>query len=89
MAQAGTHEIYENVVMENRIESNINTKLDTQNYCMVDNSLEGTAGMKKTVVTRKATGANAEALEMGVGNTTSGRITSYNVCYTKLLRFIW
>lgn len=61
------HTIYENFVLENKIEDLFNTHLDLNQFCTQDNSLTENAGMKKKIHTYTATG-NVEDLAMGVGN---------------------
>lgn len=62
-----SHKIYENFVLENKIEDILTTNVDLQSYMTVDNSLTQAPGMKKVVHTYKATG-NVEDLKMGEGN---------------------
>lgn len=62
------HTIYENFVLENKIEDLFNTHLNLNQFCTQDNSLTENAGMKKKIHTYTATG-NVEDLAMGVGNT--------------------
>lgn len=61
------HTIYENFVLENKIEDLFNTHLDLNQFCTQDNSLTENAGMKKKIHTYTATG-NVEDLAMGTGN---------------------
>lgn len=61
------HTIYENFVLENKIEDLFNTHLNLNQFCTQDNSLTENAGMKKKIHTYTATG-NVEDLAMGVGN---------------------
>lgn len=68
MALLNSHKIYENFVLENKIEDILLTAVDLQSYMTVDNTLTLAPGMKKIVHTYKATG-NVEDLEMGEGNT--------------------
>lgn len=62
------HTIYENVVLSNKINDILATKVDMNNYMTVDHSLAESAGMKKTVNVYTSTG-EVEALAMGEGNT--------------------
>lgn len=62
------HKIYENYVLANEIEDQYESMLDMQTFCTVDNSLVGTAGMKKKINRYKATDGT-EKLAMGAGNT--------------------
>lgn len=65
------HTIYENQVLENKIESLLTTAIDMNAYMTIDNSLTHEAGMKKAVNVYTAAG-NVEDLAMGEGN--SGEI---------------
>lgn len=62
-----THVIYDNFVLENKIEDFLTTKLDLAQYATHDDSLTQTAGMTKVVNTYNATG-NVQDLKMGEGN---------------------
>lgn len=61
------HTIYENKVLENKIESLLTTAVDMNSYMTIDNSLAQEAGMKKVINVYTATG-NVEDLGMGEGN---------------------
>lgn len=61
------HTIYENKVLENKIESLLTTAVDMNSYMTIDNSLAQEAGMKKVINVYTATG-NVEDLAMGEGN---------------------
>lgn len=61
------HTIYENTVLENKIESLLTTAVDMNTYMTIDNSLTQSAGMKKAVNVYTATG-NVEDLAEGEGN---------------------
>ena len=63
-----THVVYDNFVLENKIEDMLITKLDLAQYATHDDSLTETAGMKKIVNKYTATG-NVQDLKMGEGNT--------------------
>jgi hypothetical protein len=58
------HQVYENVVLSNRINDILTTEVNLNNYMTIDNSLAENAGMKKKVITYTSTG-NVEALGMG------------------------
>ena len=62
--------IYENVILENKIEDILKTNVDLNAYLTPDYSLAENAGMVKKVHSYKATG-NVEDLAMGEGNTES------------------
>ncbi len=61
------HTIYENFILENKIEDMLTTSIDMNAYITPDYSLTQEAGMKKVVNVYTATG-NVEDLAMGVGN---------------------
>lgn len=61
------HKVYENFVLENKIEDILLTAVDLQSYMTVDTSLTQEPGMKKVIHTYTATG-NVEDLAMGEGN---------------------
>lgn len=61
------HTIYENFYLSNEIEDQFNSHLDLQQFCTVDNSLVGTAGMKRKINRYRATNGT-EKLSMGQGN---------------------
>ena len=52
---AFTHTIYDNFYLSNEVEDQYNSHLDLQQFCTVDNSLVGQAGMKRKVNVYKAT----------------------------------
>ena len=62
------HTVYENFVLENKIENLLTTGIDMNAYMTADYSLTESAGMKKVINTYTATG-NVEDLAMGQGNT--------------------
>lgn len=64
------HKIYENYVLSNLVEDQYNSHLDLQNFCTIDNSLVGSAGMKRKFNIYSATNAT-QKLKMGEGNTQS------------------
>lgn len=61
---------YSNFFLANEVEDQFNSHLDLQQFCTVDRSLVGTAGMTKKVNVYKATDGT-EKLEIGAGNTKS------------------
>ena len=61
------HTIYQNFVLENKIEDLLTTGIDMNAYMTADYSLTENAGMKKVINTYTASG-NVEDLSMGVGN---------------------
>ena len=62
------HTIYDNFVLANEIEDQYNSMLDLVQFCTVDNSLTGVAGMVKKINVYSATNGT-EKLAMGAGNT--------------------
>lgn len=68
------HTIYENFVLENKIEDMLITQVDMNAYLTPDYSLAEEAGMKKVVNTYTASG-NVEDLAMGEGNDSDNDIT--------------
>lgn len=62
------NQVYDNVVLANKIEDILTTAVDLTNYMTVDTSMTQEAGMKKKINTYKAHG-NVETLDMGAGNT--------------------
>ena len=66
------HTIYENFVLENKLEDLLTTAVNLNSYMTIDNSLTESPGMIKKIHKYTATG-NVEDLAMGSGNT--GTIT--------------
>lgn len=64
------HKIYENFYLSNEVEDQFNSHLNLQQFCTVDDSLVGTAGMKRKINVYSATNGT-EKLTMGKGNTKS------------------
>lgn len=64
------NQVYENFYLSNEVEDQFNSHLDLQQFCTIDNSLVGTAGMKRVINTYRATDGT-EKLVMGAGNTKS------------------
>lgn len=64
------NQVYENFVLASMIEDQYNSYLDLLRFAVVDNSLTGTAGMKKIVNQYNATNGT-EKVAMGAGNTKS------------------
>ena len=64
------HLIYDNFYLSNEVEDQYNSHLDLQQFCNVDNSLVGTAGMKRRINVYRATDGT-QKLAMGEGNTKS------------------
>ncbi len=64
------HTIYDNFFLSNEVEDQFNSHLDLQQFCNIDRSLEGTAGMLRKINVYRATNGT-EKLAMGEGNTKS------------------
>ena len=64
------HKIYDNFFLSNEVEDQYNSHLNLQSFCTIDNSLVGTAGMKRKINVYTATDGT-EVLEMGEGNSKS------------------
>ena len=65
------HKVYENIILANKINDILATKVDLNAYMTVDTSMTETAGMKKAIHVYTSTG-DVEELAMGEGN--SGEI---------------
>ncbi len=64
------HKIYDNFYLSNEVEDQFKSHLNLQQFCTVDNSLAGTAGMLRRINVYAAT-SGTEKLQMGEGNTKS------------------
>lgn len=62
--------VYDNFFLSNEIEDQFNSHLDLQKFALVDNSLEGTAGMVRTIHRYRATNGT-QKLTKGQGNNKS------------------
>ncbi len=60
--------VYDNIVLSNKMNDILKTKVDLNSYLTIDTSMTEQAGMKKVINTYTATG-NVEDLTMGAGNT--------------------
>ena len=83
--------IYENFFLSNTVEDQFNSHLDLQRFCVVDDTLVGTAGMKRVIHTYRATDGT-EKLAIGAGNTKSIEVSYTPVEYEIALaqnRFVW
>lgn len=78
------HTIYDNFYLSNEIEDQYNSHLNLQQFCSVDNSLVGTAGMKRKINRYSASNAT-QKLSMGQGNTQSIEVTYAPIEYEILL----
>lgn len=68
------HTIYDNFYLSNEVEDQFNSHLNLQQFCTVDNSLVGTAGMIRRINVYRATNGT-EKLAMGAGNSKSIEVT--------------
>ena len=68
------HKAYENVVLSNKVNDILATKVDLNTYMTIDSSLAESAGMKKAINTYTSTGS-IEALAMGEGNSEEIEVT--------------
>jgi hypothetical protein len=83
--------VYQNFFLSNTVEDQFNSHLDLQRFCVVDNTLEGVAGMKRVIHTYRATDGT-EKLVIGAGNTKSIEVSYTPVEYEIALaqnRFKW
>lgn len=64
------HTIYDNFYLSNEVEDQFNSHLDLMRFCTVDNTLEGTDGMKRMINVYTATNGT-EKLAQGEGNSKS------------------
>lgn len=72
--------VYQNFFLSNTVEDQLNSHLDLQRFCKVDNGLVGTAGMKRVIHTYRATDGT-EKLTIGQGNTKSIEVSYTPVEY--------
>jgi hypothetical protein len=83
--------VYQNFFLSNTVEDQFNSHLDLQRFCVVDDTLEGVAGMKRVIHTYRATDGT-EKLDVGAGNTKSIEVSYTPVEYVIALaqnRFKW
>ena len=64
------NQVYDNFFLSNEVEDQFNSHLDLQQFCTIDSTLTGTAGMVRKINVYKATNGT-EKLAMGAGNTKS------------------
>lgn len=84
MALNHTHQAYENYVLADMIEDQLNSKLDLLRFCTIDNSLVGVAGDTKKIRVYRASNGT-EKLAMGDGNTKNIEVTYADEEYKILL----
>ena len=85
------NQVYENFFLSNTVEDQFNSHLDLVPFCTVDNTLEGTAGMKRVIHSYRATNGT-EKLTIGQGNSKSIEVSYTPVEYEIALaqnRFTW
>ena len=75
------HTIYQNFVLENKIEDMLETHLGLSQFCTVDNSLTENPGMIKKINKYTAVG-DVEDLAMGEGNSQDIEVTFVQTPYT-------
>ena len=83
--------VYENFFLSNTVEDQYTSHLDLQQFCTIDNTLVGTAGMKRVIHTYRATNGT-EKLTIGAGNTKSIEVSYTPVEYEIALaqnKFVW
>jgi hypothetical protein len=83
--------IYENFFLSNEVEDQFNSHLDLAQFCTIDKSLVGTAGMKRIINTYRATNGT-EKLTVGQGNSKSIEVSYTPAEYEIALaqnRFVW
>ena len=78
------HKIFENFFLSNEVEDQYNSHLNLQQFCTVDNSLVGHAGMKRKINVYTATNGT-QKLAMGEGNTKSIEVSYAEKEYEILL----
>lgn len=74
------HKIYDNFYLSNEVEDQFNSHLNLQQFCTVDNSLVGTAGMERRINVYRAT-SGTEKLTMGKGNSKSIEVSFSEEAY--------
>lgn len=66
------HTVYENIILSNKLNDILTTKVDLNQYMTIDTSMTEGAGMKKVINTYTSTG---EVEELGMGEGNSSEIT--------------
>ena len=83
--------VYNNFFLSNEVEDQFNSHLDLLQFCTIDNSLVGQAGMKRVIHSYRATNGT-EKLTVGQGNSKSIEVSYTPVEYEIALaqnRFVW
>lgn len=86
-----SNKVYDNFFLSNEVEDQFNSHLDLQQFCSVDSTLEGVAGMKRVINTYSAT-EGTEKLTVGQGNSKTIEVSYKPQEYTIALaqnRFAW
>lgn len=90
------NKVYDNFFLSNEVEDQFNSHLDLQNFCTIDDSLEGTVGMRRVInkyrVGEEGNPSYTEKLSVGAGNTKSIEVTYGSDDYEIALaqnRFAW
>lgn len=73
--------VYDNFILENKLEDLLETAIDMNQFATQDRSLTETAGMKKTIHTYTSTG-DVEDLAMGAGNSSEIEVSFTSKDYT-------
>jgi hypothetical protein len=85
------NQVYDNFYLSNEVEDQFNSHLDLQRFCVVDDTLVGTAGMKRIIHAYRATDGT-EKLAVGAGNTKSIEVSytpsEYEIALAQN-RFVW
>lgn len=72
--------VYDNFFLSNEVEDQFNSHLDLQQFCTVDDTLDGVAGMKRVIHTYRATDGT-EKLTIGQGNSKSIEVSFVDAEY--------
>lgn len=75
------HTLYDNFFLSNEVEDQFKSHLDLQQFCTIDNSLDGVAGMKRVINTYRATDGT-EKLTVGQGNSKAIEVSFTGKEYT-------
>lgn len=78
------NKVYDNFYLSNEIEDKYKSHLDLQQFCKIDNNLEGTAGMTRKINVYTAT-EGTEKLALGAGNSKSISVSHTSKDYKILL----
>ena len=78
------HQVYENVVLSNKVNDILTTAINLNDYMTIDTSLTTEAGMKKKIISYYSDGGAVEALAMGEGNTKALEVKRKEVEYEAL-----